>query len=102
MKTEEMKRMSRAFVLVDVAKGKERNVMDDLLQHEEVIEAHMIPGKHDILAVLQIKREIIAPSHDKLMDILDRIRGTSGVLDTETIEPTFSKTKLEEAHRTIT
>lgn len=102
MKIEEMKRMTRAFILIEVTPGKERNVVDKLLEHEQVVEAHVITGKHDILAVLQVEREIAVPDADRVMLVLDKIRRTPEVLDTETILPVFSKTKFEEAHKPIT
>jgi len=102
VKIEEMKRMTRTFVLIEVAPGKERNVVDKLLEHEQVVEAHVITGKHDILAVLQVEREIAVPDADRVMHVLDKLRRIPGVLDTETILPIFSKTKFEEAHKPIT
>ena len=103
MTVKEMKRMVRAFVFVDVTPGKEKEVMDELLEHDEVVEVHVVSGEHDLLAILQVRREMVAPSAEEVMDfVLHKISDISDLVNTETMVPLLSKTKFEEAHGPIT
>ena len=52
---EVMKGRHRAFVFVDVAPGKDKKVLEKLLKFNEVIEAHLITGQYDVLAVLEFE-----------------------------------------------
>jgi len=97
MSAHEMKGKHRAFVLIDVVPGKEKKVLEKLLKYEEVIEAHLIPGQFDVLAVLEIElygRELFVPASEIVTKfVINKIRKVSGVLDTSTMLPSFSKTK---------
>lgn len=98
MSAEEMKRKARAFVLIETKPGKEKEIMEKLLQFDEVKEAHIYSGEMDIIAVLETEREIIVPSSKKIADIvIDKIQRIAGVQDTETLIPTYSKTKWAES-----
>jgi len=98
MSAHEMKGKHRAFVLIDVVPGKEKKVLEKLLKYEEVVEAHLIPGQFDVLAVLEIElygRELFVPASESVTKfVINKIRKISGVLDTNTILPSFSKTKI--------
>src|SRR5438552_3052942 len=48
----EMKRHVRAFIYVAAVLGKESKVADALFKLAEVKEVHVIPGRHDIMAVV--------------------------------------------------
>lgn len=94
----QMKRKVRGFVFVDAEPGKEREIANRLMELDEVKEAHVVPGEHDLMIVLEIEREIIARTSEKLMKfVTDVIRATKGVRDTETIMPMFSLTKFQES-----
>ena len=94
MSAEEMKRSVRTFVLIKVEPKREKNVMEKLLEFDEVIEVHIIPGEMDLMAVLETKRQMVAPSSKKVVDfIMDKIENIPEVQDTETILPIFSKIK---------
>lgn len=67
--------------------------MEKLLTHREVKEVHLITGKNDILAVLEVKRDILVPSAANVYHFLEKVRSFPEVNDTETVIPLFSKTK---------
>ncbi len=93
----EMKRCARAFVMISTELGKERDVVRKLMELPEVEEAHIVPGDFDIVAVLKVKRDIVAPTGEEVMDVvLDKIGRISGVKNTHTIIPTHSFTKTPE------
>jgi DNA-binding Lrp family transcriptional regulator len=87
----------RAFVFFDVVPGKDRQVMDRLLENEEVVEVHLIPGQYDVLAVLEFElygREIFVSRQEAISKfVIEKIRTLRGVLDTNTIYPTLSLAK---------
>jgi len=92
-----MKGKHRAFVFVDVAPGKDRRILDKLLEYDEVIEAHIITGQYDVLAVLEFElygKEIFASFQETASKfVVEKIRKLKDVNDTNTIIPTFSLTK---------
>ncbi len=93
----EMKRYARAFVLLSTELGRERDVIKRVMELPEVEEAHIVPGDYDVLAVLKVRRDIVAPSEEEVMDVvLDKIAKIPGVRDTHTIIPTHSFTKRQE------
>jgi len=98
MPTLEMKRKARAFVLIETTPGMEKKVMEDVLKLDEVKEAHIYSGEMDIIVVLEVEREIVVPGSQKISDlVIDKIQHIDGVQDTETLIPTYSKTKWPEA-----
>ena len=97
MVAEEMKRRARAFVLIETEPGKEKEIMEKLLKLDEVQEAHIYSGEMDLIVVLETEREIIVPSSKRIADVvIDKIQKINGIQDTETIIPTYSKTKWTE------
>ena len=89
-----MSRFQKAFVLVKVAPGHEKKVLDELMGIDEVREAHIVPGEWDILAVVSSKREIVAPSDERVYRVvLDKINKIRHIQDTNTMVSQFSKTK---------
>jgi DNA-binding Lrp family transcriptional regulator len=97
MSVEEMKRKVRAFVLIETEPGKEKEVMEKLLKYEEVKEVHIYSGEMDLIAVLETEREMLVPSSKKVADlVIDKIQSIKAIQDTETIIPTYSKTKWSE------
>lgn len=94
MSAKEMKRKARAFVLIETEPGKEKEVMEKLLEFDEVKEVHIYSGEMDLIAVLETEREIIVPSSKKITDfVIDKVQSIAEIQDTETIIPTYSKTK---------
>ena len=98
MVVHEMKGIYRAFVYLDVSPGKAQEIVEKLLGHDEVIEAHLISGKFDVLAVLEFRvygRSIFTPPQKIVVDFIEKIRRLKHVLDTETVFPLKSLTKRE-------
>lgn len=94
MTAEEMKRKARAFVLIETEPGKEKEVLEKLLEFNEVKEVHIYAGEMDLIAVLETEREVIVPSSEKITDfVIEKISSIRGIQDTETLIPTYSKTK---------
>ena len=97
MPAQVMKRKARAFVLIETNPGDEKNVMEGILKIDEVKEAHIYSGEMDIIAVLEVERDIVVPSSKKISDlVIDKIQRIDGIQDTETLIPTYSKTKWPE------
>ena len=92
----EMKRETRAFVYIDVKPGKEKEVLEKLLKHDEVIEAHIITGQelYDVLVLLRIEREVFeSPTKTISEFIINNIRKLRDVRETNTIIPAISFSK---------
>ena len=95
MPVEELKKTARAFVFLEVALGKEQKVMEELLEFSEVKEVHEITGEKDVLAVVEIERDIVVPGAQKIADfVTDKIGKIHGIRETQTIIPTMSKIKM--------
>ena len=94
---EPMKQFTRAFILIQVEPMKEREVIEALLKMDEVIEAHMITGQYDIIAVVQVKRLFLQADYDNVFNsAIAKIEGVKNVEDTNTIIGMASKTKISE------
>lgn len=92
----EMKHESRAFVYIDAKPGKEKKIVEKLLEHDEVIEAHIIVGQeaYDVLILLRIEREIYeSPTKTVGEFVIENIRKLGDVRETNTIIPAFSFSK---------
>ncbi len=89
-----MAKFQKAFILLKVASGHEREVMDDLLKINEVQEVHVIPGEWDLLAVMNSQKEIVVPSDEKIYRlVMDKIGKIKHIQDTNTMVSQLSKEK---------
>ncbi len=96
MSVKEMKYTKRAFVLVDVVPGKEEKIMEKLLEYDGVVEAHVIGGEYDVLAVLEMPARYLASVQEQVQELVKRIRHLTAVKDTSTIIPFSSVSKRVE------
>ncbi len=100
MNAHEMKGRHRAFVFVDVEPGKDKKFLKKLLEYDEVLEAHIITGQYDVLAVLEFElygREIFSSFQETTSKfVVEKIRNLREVRDTNTIIPSYSVTKQAE------
>ncbi len=82
-------KLARGFIFIDAKPGREATVIYELFQMEEVREVHLIPGKHDVLTVVEVKRTVLPPRYpDQIQKIVvDKIGKLDGVINTETIIP---------------
>jgi DNA-binding Lrp family transcriptional regulator len=93
-----MKEYTRAFILVQVEPMREREVIEELIKMEEVVEAHMITGEYDVIAVVQVKRVFLEADYENVFhSAIAKIEGAKYVLDTNTIVGIASKTKFPES-----
>ena len=84
----------KAFVLLKVAPGHEEDVVDALMKIPDVMEAHIVPGDWDIMAVVNTRKEVVLPSDEKVYKlVLDRISKIKHVQDTNTMVSQFSRTR---------
>ncbi len=89
-----MARFQKAFILLKVAPGHEKQVVEQLMKIHEVREAHIVPGEWDILAVVESKKEVVVPSDAKVYGIvMDRVMKIKHIQDTATLVSQFSKSK---------
>lgn len=89
-----MPKFQKAFVLLKVRPGHEKEVLRDLLKIGEVREAHIVPGEWDVLAVVSLEKEIVVPSDEKVYRlVIDKINKIKHIQDTNTMVSQFSKTK---------
>lgn len=100
MSSHEMTGRIRAFVYIDVKPGKERAIVDQLMKYDEVIEAHVITGQYDVLAVLEFSKEVygfrsLTTPQRIVQEFIERIRKLRDVRDTDTVLPMSSVTKRE-------
>ncbi len=92
---EPMKQYTRAFILIQVEPMREKDVMEELLKMEEVIEVHMITGEYDVIAVVQVKRHFLEADYDNVFNsAIAKIEGAKYVVDNNTIIGMASKTKI--------
>jgi DNA-binding Lrp family transcriptional regulator len=100
MSTHEMKGKRRAFVFIAIAPGSEEAFIERLMRYEEVLEAHLMVGEYDVLAVLEFEvyGQAFLWSFQEIVSnfVLDKIRRLRGVRDTNTIIPTRSITRREQ------
>ena len=98
MSTGNMKRFCRVFVFVETKPGVEQEVADKLMVFDEVIETHIYQGKHDLVALLEMERDIVSPGSQKIAEFVSRkIEGMKEVTGTEVIIPSISQSKPPKA-----
>ena len=87
-------RKQKAFVLIKVSPGHEREVMEKLLKLDGVREIHIVPGEWDLLAIVEAEKGIVTPGDEKVYDlVMMKIAKTKHVQDTNTMVSHFSKSK---------
>ena|SRR3989442_15740162 len=91
---DEMKRHARAFVFIETSLGKETEVCEALWKVPEVKEVHVIPGRNDVLAVVEVSRQLLEKDAQSIYWFtLDRIKGIGDVVNIETLIPIMSMSK---------
>ncbi|MCL5069056.1 MAG: Lrp/AsnC ligand binding domain-containing protein [Thaumarchaeota archaeon] len=93
-----MKQYTRAFILIQCEPMKEKEVMENLLKMDEVLEVHMITGEYDVLAVVQVKRVFLEADYNNVfMSAIAKVEGVAHVVDTNTVIGIASKTRIAES-----
>jgi len=93
-----MRQYTRAFVLVQTEPMKEKEDIEQLVKMDEVIEAHMITGEYDVLAVVQVKRLFLEADYDNVFNsAIAKIESAKFVVDTNSIVGMASMSKINES-----
>ena len=79
---------TRGFVFIQSEAGKEKGVMRELLENPEVSGVHLLFGKADLLAELDVEKSILLLQPQYIANIVQtKISKLSGVRDTDTFVP---------------
>jgi hypothetical protein len=90
----EMKRTITAFVLMNVNARSERRIMEKVFALEEVCEVHVVHGSVDIVAKIELTRDLLSSDAEIIGDFVhQKIRQINGVSSTQTLIPGHSKSK---------
>ena len=71
--------MSRVYLRINTAVGKEKEVRDALRRIRGVKSADMVTGRYDVIAIVEEETY-----ESTFKTVLDRVRGIRGVTKTET------------------
>ena len=83
-----------AFVLLNVEAKHELHIVDKLFALEEVKEVHVVHGSVDIIAKIVLTRDLLSSDAEVIGHFVhSKIRQTQGVVSTQTLIPSNSKTK---------
>lgn len=99
MSVREMRGRFTVFMFIDTSPGKDRAVLERIVEFDEVVEAHLISGQYDLLVVLEIDlhgKPVFTTVQEVAHNSIEKIRNISGVRDTNTIVPFSSLTKRAE------
>lgn len=87
-------RIQKAFVLLQADVGHTKEVVEKLATLHDVKEVHIVTGEWDVLAVIEVEREIVSATDEKVLDVvLEKITKIPHIRRTNTIIPTFSRFK---------
>jgi len=90
----------KAFILIKASPGHEREVVNDLMGIDEVKEAHVIPGKWDVMAVVDFQKDVSIQSDRRVYDLVqEKIAKISHMLDTNTMVSYYSRSNAAAAIR---
>jgi DNA-binding Lrp family transcriptional regulator len=84
----------KAFVFIQSEAGKEKELMNKLLNLPEVSGVHLLFGKADLLAELEVEKSLVHPPPQHVANLVQtKIGRLSGVHDTDTYVPLESVLK---------
>ena len=87
-------RRAYAFVFIDAKMGKGQEVMNHVIKYGEVAESHLLLGKTDVLAVLEVEKGITPPVPERVARIVtEEIARIDNIVETETLCPIRSLVK---------
>ncbi len=85
---------AKAFVFIQSEAGKEKQLMNKLLEISEVRAVHLLFGKADLLAELEVEKSFINPPPQRIASIVEtRIAKFDAIHDTDTYVPVESVIK---------
>ena len=78
----------KGFVFIQSEAGKEKEMMNKLLAIPEVVGAHRLFGKADLLTELEVEKSFVNPPAQKIASLVEtKISKMPGVRDTDTYAP---------------
>lgn len=84
----------KAFVFIQSDAGREKEIMNKLWGLPEVCGVHLLFGKADVLAELEVEKTFVHPPPQHVANVVEsKISRISGVRDTSTFVPLESKLK---------
>ncbi len=95
----EMKLWISAFILISVRVGREYHVMKRLYKMEEIQEVHFVHGEFDLLAKINLKRELLSSDAEIFGRVVhEKVRSISDITKTQTLIPITSMQKPAPNH----
>ena len=84
-----------AFVLVKIDTKRDHRVVDKLFFLKEVKEVHLVHGNVDIIAKIILQRDLLTSDAVTIGEFIqNQVRRIQGVVSTETLIPSYSKTEF--------
>jgi DNA-binding Lrp family transcriptional regulator len=78
----------KGFVFIQSESGKEKDLMSKLLTIPEVVGVHLLFGKADVLAEVEVEKSFVHPPPQRIASLVKaRISKFQGVRDTDTYVP---------------
>lgn len=84
----------RGIVYIKSKKGREKELLQKLIELPEVREVHLIPGEWDVLAIVGLLPEGASAERQLLEYVIRNIRSLDLVESTSTLVPVYSYSKL--------
>jgi DNA-binding Lrp family transcriptional regulator len=86
--------MTKGFIFIQSETGKDKELMNKLLEIPEVCGVHLLFGKADVLAELMVEKSFVNPPPQRIAEIIEtRIAKLTAVHDTDTYVPLESIVK---------
>jgi hypothetical protein len=84
----------KAFIFMQCEAGKGKELMGKLLTLPEIVGVHMLFGKADVLAEVEVEKSFVNPPPQRVANLVEtKIAKFQGVRDTDTYVPVDSITK---------
>jgi DNA-binding Lrp family transcriptional regulator len=81
----------KSFVFIQSESGKGKELMDKLLTLPEVVGVHLLFGKADVLAEVEVEKSFVNPPPQRVANLVEtKIAKFQGVRDTDTYVPVDS------------
>jgi hypothetical protein len=94
----DMEREITAFILMNVEAKREHRIIDRLYALEQVREIHSVHGAVDMLVKVVLRRDLVSSDAEVIGRFVhDQVRQIQGIVRTQTLIPSISKTKAPAA-----
>ena len=83
-----------AFVMVNIDTKRDHHVVDKLFSLKEIKDVHLVHGNVDIIAKVILQRDLLSLDAVTIGEFIhNQVRRIPGVVSTQTLIPSYSKTK---------